>query len=143
MGPGFHWTVKITPAEQEALAWIRQHTAPDAVVQAEPTVRGRETWSLIPSFGQRRMAGGQPISLMHVRDYDAISMQVQEIYSTTDDVRAWRLACDLGIDYLYIDATERTAYPAVTKFDDAPDLFPVAFRNHEVVIVGVSPARAR
>ena len=140
MGPGFHWTLKITPAEQEALAWIRQRTPVDAIVQAEPTVRGRETWSLIPSFGERRMAGGQPISLMHVREYDAVTAQVREIYSTNDDARAWRLATALGIDYLYIDATERSAYPAVTKFDNAPDLFPTAFRNEEAVIVAVSHA---
>ena len=60
MGPGFHWTVVVTPAEREAFAWIKANTPPGAVVQAEPTARGRETWSLIPSFAERRMAAGLP-----------------------------------------------------------------------------------
>jgi hypothetical protein len=136
-GPGFHWTVKITPAEQEALAWIRTRTAPDAVVQAEPVIRGRETWSLIPSFAERRMAGGLPISLMHVPEYDVISAQVREIYATADVARAWRLARALGIDYLYVDATERRAYPDTMKWESSPELFSGVFRNSEVTVVAV------
>ena len=39
-------------------------TPPAAIVQMDPTARGRTTWSLIPSFAQRRMAAGLPISLL-------------------------------------------------------------------------------
>ncbi|MQA30327.1 MAG: hypothetical protein GEU82_10885 [Luteitalea sp.] len=137
MGPGFHWTVKLTPPEQDGLRWIREHTPIDAVVQAEPIVRGRETWSLIPTWGQRRMAGGEPISLMHVSSYDTLSGEVNDIYQLPDPVAAWRLARQLGIDFLYVDATERGAYPNVKKFDHDPDHFAVAFRNAEVTIYAV------
>ena len=138
MGPGFHWTVRITPSEQEALAWIRTHTRLEAIVQAEPTVRGRETWSFIPSFAERRMAAGEPISLMHVAEYDEATALVHQIYATTDVSEAWRLATELRIDYLYVDATERAAYPATAKFDSAPDRFPTVFRNSEVAIFAVA-----
>lgn len=137
MGPGFRWTVKLTPAEQDGLRWIREHTAVDAVVQAEPIVRGRDTWSLIPTWGERRMAGGEPISLMHVSNYDTLSDQVQEIYRSPDPVSAWMTARALAIDYLYVDSTEREAYPNVGKFDHDPAHFPVAFRNQEVAIYAV------
>ena len=78
MGPGFHWTVVVTPAEQQALAWIRTHTPADAVVQAEPIVRGRETWSLIPSLAERRMAAGNGIPLPGP-DYGPRSQQVRGV----------------------------------------------------------------
>jgi hypothetical protein len=137
IGPGFHWTVKITPAQQEAFAWIRNNTPPRAIVQAEPLIRGRETWSWIPSFAERRMAAGEPISLMHVPEYDSLSKQVREIYATADRQRAWQLARSLGIDYLYVDDTERLAYPAAAKFNDAPDLFISVFKNDEVQIFAI------
>jgi len=137
MGPGFHWTVVLTPAEQEGLAWIRTHTPTDAIVQAEPTVRGRETWSLIPSFAERRMAGGLPISLMHVPAYDTKSAQVRQIYASDDAALAWQIAKQLGIDYLYVDATERLAYPGISKFDAHAEYFPAAFRNAEVTVYAV------
>jgi hypothetical protein len=137
MGPGFHWTVKVTPAEQEALAWVRDHTPVDAIVQTEPTVRGRETWSLIPTWGQRRMAAGEPISLMHVPGYDVASGQVQQIYATADSSAAWAAARQLAIDFLYVDATERRAYPNVAKFDEDPEHFAVVFRNAEAAIYAI------
>jgi hypothetical protein len=140
MGPGFHWTVRITPAEQEALAWIRDHTPLEAVVQADPTVRGRETWSLIPTWAERRMAAGQPISLMHIPAYDEASNEVRRIYGDADADLAWRRAKNLRIDYLYVDRTERQAYPNVAKFDDRPDLFSPVFRNDEVVVYEISPS---
>jgi len=132
MGPGFHWTVVVTPAEREAFAWIKANTPAGAVVQAEPTVRGRETWSLIPSFAERRMAAGLPISLLNVPAYAATSGQVRGIFAGADAGVAHDLAKTLGIDYLYVDRTERAAYPAVSKFDEHPEHFSVAFKNAEV-----------
>ena len=134
MGPGFHWTLALSASQQEALSWIQTHTPSDAIVQAEPTVRGREAWSVIPSFAGRRMAAGLPISLMHVPEYDTRSRTVREIYATLDVERARRLTLDLGIDFLYVDGTDRAAYPAVAKFDGRPDWFEPVFRNREVTV---------
>jgi hypothetical protein len=129
---GFHWTIALTPAQQEGLAWIRTQTAADAVVQAEPVIRERETWTLIPSFAERRMAAGLPISLMHVPAYDEKSEQVRRIHASMDADAAWRIAKELRIDYLYVDGTERAAYPAVSKFDAHPEYFTPVFTNAEV-----------
>jgi hypothetical protein len=101
-------------------------------VQAEPTVRGRETWSLIPSFAERRMAAGLPISLLNVPAYAVSSNQVRDVYAGTDATAARNLAKTLGIDYVYVDRTERAAYPAVSKFDEHPEYFSVVFKNTEV-----------
>jgi hypothetical protein len=135
MGPGFHWTVTVTPAEQEGLAWIRLHTPRSAIVQAEPVIRGRETWSWIPSFAERRMAAGEAIPL--IADTQAKSQQVRQIYAGVGAEPAWRLARDLHIDYLYVDDTERAAYPTTAKFDAHPEYFSPVFKNSEVSIYAV------
>jgi hypothetical protein len=137
MGPGFHWTVVLSPAEQEALDWLRRETPRDAIVQAEPIVRGRETWSLIPSFAERRMAAGLPISLLHVPEYDRLSARVRDIYAGADAPTAHQTARALAIDYLYVDRTERQAYPATAKFDAHPEYFERVFHNAEVSIYAV------
>ena len=137
MGPGFHWTLTITPAEQEALAWIRGHTPADAVVQGDAFARGRETWSLIPTWGERRMAGGEPISLMHEDAFDVLSGEIRDMFALPDADVAWQTARRLHIDYVYVGRAERDAYPNVAKFDaDARRFLPV-FRNGEVTIYAV------
>jgi hypothetical protein len=133
-GIGLRWTLRLTPEQQAGLEWIRLHTPPDAIVQAEPSVRGRDAWSLIPSFAERRMAAGQPISLMHVPEYDTRSEAVQKIYAFGDAEQAWTSARSLGIDYLWLDATDRAAYPNAAKFADHPELFSPVFVGGDVVV---------
>lgn len=137
MGPGFHWTVTVTRDQHEALDWIKTNTALDAVVQAEPVVRGRETWSLIPTFAERRMAAGNAIPLLTFPDDVAKMDLVRQIYSSGDSKASWELAKRLGIDYLYADSTERAAYPAVAKFDAHPEYFALAFQNTEASVYAV------
>jgi hypothetical protein len=139
MGPGFRWTIILTPDEQEAMAWIRRTTTPDAVVQMEPTIRGRETWTLIPTFGQRRMMAGLPISLLPSPDYDRRALRVRRMYGLVDAEAAWKSARENRIDYFYVDRTERAAFqPAsLAKFDHSPDFFRPVFRNREVSIYAV------
>ena len=36
MGPGFRWTIMLTPEEQEAYRWIRTQTPPKAIVADGP-----------------------------------------------------------------------------------------------------------
>ena len=97
--------------------------APTAVVQAEPTVRGRETWSLIPTFAERRMATGMAIPLLARPIYHERNTRVREIYATPDARAAWLDARALGIDYLYVDREEQSAYTGVSKFDTAAGSF--------------------
>jgi hypothetical protein len=138
MGPGFPWTVTLSPAEQEALAWVRRATPRSAVVQAEPIVRGRTQWSLIPSFAERRMAAGLPISLLPTPEYGLRSTRVRAIFTVDRIDDAHAIARDLRIDYLWVDQTDRAAYPAgVARLASDPTLFTPVFRNAEVTVYGV------
>jgi hypothetical protein len=137
------WTVTVTRDEHEGLEWLRASTPPAAIVQMEPMVRARQTWSLIPSFAQRRMAAGQPISLLggteaSGTEYADKSTRVRTMYETPNPQQAWDIARSLRIDYVWVDRVERKAYPAGTvKFDAAPQLFTPVFKNTEVSIYRV------
>jgi len=135
----YRWTLTITPEEWEALMWIRSNTPTHAIVQAEPVVRGRETWSLIPTFAERRMASGNALPLLARPVYDDRNRLVKGIYAGADPRLAWQQARALGIEYLYVDDTERTAYPEVIKFDMAPDFFTPVFKNSEARVYGLRP----
>jgi hypothetical protein len=120
MGPGFRWTVVMSPDSQAAVAWIRENTPSDAVVQMSVAPRGRETWTLIPTFAERRMAAGQPISLLRMREYDRQSQLADGIFKTHDPEEASRIARSLDVDFVYVDQVERQAFgdAAAEKFRD-------------------------
>jgi hypothetical protein len=137
-GPGFRWTLWTTADQQQAFDWIKIHTPPKAIVQMEPMVRGREHWTLIPSFASRRMAAGLPISLLPLPDYLERSAEVKRLFETSDAAEASTLALRLRIDYLYVDQDDVTAYPGGTaKFDESPAYFEPVFRNGTVRVYRV------
>ena len=136
-GPSSRWTLVLSPAQQNAFTWIRQNTPRTAVVQMEPIVRQRDSWSLIPSFAQRGMAAGLPISLLRIPDYEAKSEEVRTVFATSDAEEASRIAHSLHIRYLYVDATDRAAYAGTAKFDDSPQFFEPVFRQAGVGIYRV------
>lgn len=135
---GFKWTLWTTAGQEEAFRWIQRETPLDAVVQMEPIVRGREHWTLIPSFAGRRMAAGLPISLLPSPEYANRSHRVRTIFATANAREAVDIARKLRIDYLYVDRDDRAAYPdGMSKFTSSPDLFERVFENHEVSIYRV------
>jgi hypothetical protein len=135
-GPQFRWTVPVTAAQQAAFAWVQKNVPEGAIVQMEPMLRGRDHWSLIPSFAQRRMSAGLPISLLPAPEYAEGSAQVQQIYRTGDPVEANRLARARRIRYLYIDGEDRAAYPeGMAKF--GPPYFETSYDSGGVTIVRV------
>jgi hypothetical protein len=136
-GPGFRWTLVLSPDQQAAFAWIRQYTPRQAIVQMEPLVRERDSWSLIPSFAERHMAAGLPISLLRVPEYRATSDQVRTIYSSANAEEAVQLAHHLHIRYLYVDGTDRAAYPAAAKFDMSSRYFTPVFQRGAVGVYEV------
>jgi uncharacterized membrane protein len=140
MGPGFHWTIHLTRPEQEALGWIRHETPSTAIVQMDALTRGRETWTLIPTFASRRMAAGlYPVSMADVALCDERARQVHTLYESEDAAEAWSIASTLGIDYLYLDAVEKAAFTrqAVEKFEHYSEYFVPVFRNAEVDVFAV------
>lgn len=137
-GPGFRWTLWVTPDQQRAFEWIRTHTGPSDIVQMEPMVRGREHWTLIPSFAGRRMAAGLPISLLPLPEYEERSERVREVFASRDAADAVAIARRLRLDYLYVDTLDMTAYPAgVQKFDTNPALFEPVYANLSVRVYRV------
>jgi hypothetical protein len=137
-GPGFRWTIWVTPPQQEAFSWLRANTTDQDIVQMEPIVRGREHWTLIPSFAGRRMAAGQPISLLPLPEYRERSEQVRRLFATGSVAEAVAIAHGLRIDYLYVDEEDIRAYPEGTKkFEEHPQQFQRVFANGEVRIYKV------
>jgi len=137
-GPGFKWTLWTTAPQREAFDWLREHTDATAIVQMEPIVRGREQWTLIPSFAGRRMAAGLPISLLPLPEYQQRSEMVRTLFATVNASEASGIARRLHIDFLYVDTDDVAAYPdGVRKFDTEPRLFERVFANREVSIYRV------
>lgn len=141
MGPGFQWTVVLTPPELEALAWLRHSTLPAARVQIEPFSRERDAY-YVTAFAERRMAGGLPTGLVPLAKYQAVSERIRQIYSAGNASDAFTRAAGLCVDYLVIGEPERRTHPAFQPMvDGAPHLFQPAFRNDAVAIYAVSSSR--
>jgi hypothetical protein len=137
MGPGFRWTVVVPPDSQAALRWIRENTPPDAVVQMSIGPRGRETWTLVPTFAERRMAAGVPISLLQRPEYTTDSKRTDTLFSIVQPKDAWEVARSMHIDYVYIDRIERQTYDgSLDKFDDTR-FFEKVFRQGEAAVYAV------
>ena len=137
-GPSFPWTLVITPAERDALNWVKRATPPAAIVQVEPIARGAGGWAYIPAFAERRMSAGIPISMIPLRPYEEASASVRSIFTSTSANDAHSLARVLGIDYLFVGDVERRAYaPTLEEIASRPDLFAPVFRNAAAEIYGV------
>ena len=138
MGPSFRWTVRISPAEQGALAWVRRETPTDAIVQTSTYPRGRETWSLVPSFGHRRMTAGLPISLMSDEQTRARAGRVDEIFQSKDAPDVWLAARHFAIDFFFLGHVEQETFPAFAGVLAArPDLFTQVYANDGVAVFAV------
>jgi hypothetical protein len=136
MGPGFPWTIVVTPQQQRAYAWIRENTPSAAVVQMDARSRERSTWSNIPSFAERRMAGGLPISLLNIPEYAERSDRIRTMYSTSNPGEAENIAHSLRIEYVYADEVERRAYAKGIRFDGSK-AFEKVFEDGPVVVYRV------
>ncbi len=139
MGADFHWTVRLSPEQQTALAWIRTHTPPDAIVQADPLPRGEENWSLIPSFAARRMAAASALPLIMSPAEQAREKWVHTIIASLPPDQAHEAARALHIDYIWIDNDDLKMAPKadLERFGTAPDLFTLALRVGPVSIYRV------
>lgn len=137
-GPGFQWTVVLSPPELEALDWIRRVTPDGARVQIEPFVRQRDAY-YITAFGERRMSGGLPTGLVPLAKYQTVSQQIRDVYRAGTADSAHALAAALCIDYLIVGPPERAAYPRFQPTLEAdPQTFPQAFRNDAMAVYAVS-----
>ena len=141
--PNGPWTVTITPEETRGSSGCARVTPPTAIVQMDPLARERSTWSLIPSFAQRRMAAGQPISLLggteDRHEYGERSRRVKRIYETPDAREAADIARALRIEYVWVDRSRTRRLPVGRRRSSTrrPQLFIPVFQNAEVTIYRV------
>ncbi|MBL8135151.1 MAG: hypothetical protein JNL48_00895 [Acidobacteria bacterium] len=141
MGRAWKRTEVLTPAELEGLTWLREHTAPRAIVQVDTAARGEEMWACIPAFAERRMAVGLPLSMVPLRKYQAGAARVQWLYHVESAHAAHELAERFGIDYLVVGPPERAAHPGVeARWNAAADELPVVFHNAALSIYRVRHA---
>jgi hypothetical protein len=141
-GPGYRWTVLITPEEHEGLEWIKRGTFKSAIVQVEPVRRGHDSWTFIPAFAERRMAAGFPLSMIPLDKYEAAIAQIKKIYQSTSAKAAYDLAMSHCIDYLVIGLEERAEYPQFEPLlESHRQLFIQAFRNHSISVYYLPRAR--
>ena len=138
-GPGFTWTLRVPPDSFEALTWIREHTRPNAVVQMSIGPRGRDSWTLVPSFAGRRMAAGHPISLLPLPQYETDSARVDQMFTTTDASEACAIAYELAIEFLFVDSLDRgrLAPAALEKFGQQAGCFSRVFAAGEADVYRV------
>ena len=143
MGPGFRWTIVLTPEEQEAYRWLRTQTPEKSLVIMDPVAHGRETWSQLPTFAWRRVAAAKPISLMAVPDYELRTRLAHATYADPNPEAAARTAHELGTRYIFIGPDEARMNPpaALAKFDKRPDLFRLAFSNSRTRIYEIVQPR--
>lgn len=136
---GFPWTTVVHSDELEALTWIRDQTPLDAVVQWDVRARQLGEWALLPALGERRMAVGFPIFLLDLQKYRVRERrQVRPIFNSGDADEAYRLASELGIDYIVIGAQEiQTRGERVRPLFEAEERFRVAFSRGETAVLVV------
>jgi YYY domain-containing protein len=123
-----------SPDGAAAIAWLRQHTAGDAViieaVERGPVygydTAGLGTSGVSASTGlatvmgwtnhQQQWRGGDPITYAQIEPRRA---DVEQIYTTLDPNQARTLLQKYGVRYVYVGTTERASYPAegIAKFD--------------------------
>lgn len=136
--PGLNHAEFITAAEADGLAWLRERTAADAVVQVDTEVRGDAMWAYIPAFAERRMAAGLPLSMVPLRKYIVGAHRIHWLYHVDSAASAYTLATRYGIDYLVVGAPERQANPGVERrWAAAPSLFVPVFHNDALDIFAV------
>ena len=143
-GPAFRWTVLLSPGELEGLEWIKRGTFKTARVQAEPVVRGRDTWAFIPAFAERRMAAGLPLSMIPLAKYEAANERIKRLYQSTSADAAHEAALAHCIDYLVVGPPERATYPQFEPLLDGDRArFIPAFRNGTLTVYYVPRDRER
>lgn len=129
------WTLVLEPDELAAFEWIRQYTPPSAIVQVDPQPRDPFTWSYIPAFAERRMAGGIPISMIPLIKYQRISRRIAEVFAAPAPESLYEGAASHRIDYLWVGTPERETHPELEEtLESRPDLFRRVFQQGTVSI---------
>ena len=139
-GPGFPWTLRFSRDQQAGFEWVQRATPASAIVQFDPVVRGRADWSSLPSLAGRRMSAGLPLSQLPDAAQEARVARVHRLFTELPAEEARNEAAALGIQYLWIDDTDRAAPTGASleRLFARPDLFPPLFRQGGVAVLAVA-----
>jgi len=141
-------------SEKKAAAWIRQQTPLDAVVQSWPegqaSVRpyyreGGDAYSLIPVFGERQTAVGDPqfahyyVPHSKYQEVDARAAEISQLYEEPDRLDVAGVLEKYGIDYLYWGISEkRCCLESLSWYEESP-LFEKVYDQDGVSIFRLNP----
>ena len=138
-GPGFRWTLLLTPEDQQLFRWLQQNTPPEAIVQVDPVIRDSSTWAYLPAFAERRMSMGLPISMVPLAKYQEGAEVMHRMYDA-DARAAYDTAVRHRINYLVVGPPEREAHQGVEKrFDSIPAQMPLVLRNATISVYKILP----
>jgi hypothetical protein len=113
----------LSVGEAEALAWMREHVPPEAVVLASP-----QSGLFIPAWAGQRVVYGHEFETI---DAEKKRAQVEAFFQGADDA----VLHDYGVSYVLIGPRERALGNGVPL-----DEWQIAFANNDVVVYR-SPAR--
>ena len=90
----------LTRGEAEAMAWLREHTPPQAVVLAAP-----DTGAIIPAWSGRRVLYGHPMETLDGPRYREL---VGDFFRRClKGNAAWAFLRSEGVDYIFVGPRER------------------------------------
>ncbi|MBD3304865.1 hypothetical protein GF339_00750 [candidate division KSB3 bacterium] len=128
------------PAEYDALRWIQEHLAPDAVI-LEATGRPYSFFGRVATTtGRRTVLGwGNHEALWRDQSWQSIlerTEDIRRIYETPEKSAVLPLLEQYGVEYIYVGTLERETYDrrGLEAFGEA---FPVVYENRGVRIYGV------
>ena len=90
----------LTQGEADAMAWLREHTPPEAVVLAAP-----DTGAIIPAWSGRRVLYGHPMETLDGARYRELVGDFFRRCLKGDAARAF--LHDEGVDYIFVGPRER------------------------------------
>ena len=140
MGPGFRWTVAITPDEQAALdVDSPRDAARRGGEHGADSARPRHVDPHPESRRAPHAGRSAHLAPQHARLRAADRPGPPGVRDPRRARRRGTLARRLGIDYVYLDQTERSHYPAaaIDKFGLHPELFAPVFHNLEAEVFEV------
>ncbi len=90
----------LTRGEADAMAWLREHTPPEAVVLAAP-----DTGAIIPAWSGRRVLYGHPMETLDGPRYRELVGDFFRRCLKGD--AAWKFLHDEGVNYIFLGPRER------------------------------------
>jgi len=134
---GFPWTMRISPDDQAAIAWVRQSVPSDRTIQTDGSQAGRARteWAFVTAFLGHRMGVGSGIFELNPYRFDPMLNEIHDAFSAPDPDAAYEVFRRYGADFVYVGDVERAKNPGgIAKFNARADRFRSVFHRGTVDI---------